>query len=157
MKNQLAFLIYVAILSGCTSTTVEDQYTGLPLTQNAMQSAKWKQLNRFPARYPMKAAMGSIEGCATIEYVITPQNEIRDINVITATNKLFASAASEVINKWKWSELPQNVTKVPVKTQTRFDFCFDQPDQSCVTVKPEYSCPSEDIVYSTGMRIKVNN
>ena len=41
--------------------------------------------------------MKSIEGCATIEYVITPQNEVKDINVVASTSKYFAKAAENVI------------------------------------------------------------
>jgi len=100
--------------------------------------------------------MKSIEGCATIEYVITPQNEVKDITVIASTNKHFSKAAEDVIKNWKWSELPKNIITHPVKTQTRFDFCFDKPNQPCSTITPKYSCPSKDIIYSTGKRIKVS-
>ena len=156
MKNQIAIIITTLIVSGCASTKIENEYTDLSITHNEIQSTKWEQLNRFPARYPKQAVMKSIEGCATIEYVITPQNEIKDINVIASTNKYFAKAAESVVKNWKWSKLPKNIITNPVKTQTRFDFCFDKPNQPCSTITPKYSCPSKDIVYSTGMRIKVS-
>jgi TonB family protein len=69
-----------------------------------MESSKWSQLNRFPARYPIKAARKFIEGCATIEYVLTPQNEIKDVRIIASTKKYFADAAKDVIKNWDWSE-----------------------------------------------------
>ena len=156
MKNQIAIIITTLIMSGCTSTKIENEYSDLSLTHNEVQSTKWEQLNRFPARYPKQAVMKSIEGCATIEYVITPQNEIKDVNIIASTNNHFAKAAKNVIKNWKWSELPKNIITLPVKTQTRFDFCFNKPNQLCSTITPKYSCPSKDIVYSTGMRIKVS-
>ena len=98
--------------------------------------------------------MESTEGCATLEYVITPQNEVKEVTVITSTNKHFSKAAKNVIRNWKWSDLPKNIITESVKTQTRFDFCFDKPNQPCSSITPKYSCPSEDIIYSAGMRVK---
>jgi len=156
MRSHIVILITALIVTGCASTSVKDEYAELSVTDNELKSVKWSQLTRFPARYPIKAAMKSIEGCATIEYVITPKNEIKDINVITSTNYLFAKAAKHVIKNWTWTELPENILTQPVKTQTRFDFCFDKPNQPCSLVTPKYSCPSEDVIYSTGMRVKVS-
>ncbi|WP_353519097.1 energy transducer TonB, partial [Thalassotalea sp. SU-HH00458] len=157
MKKNIGILIIALSLNGCASTKVETvkEYPNLSLTHNEIQSSKWNQLNRFPARYPIKAVKKSIEGCATIEYVITPQNEVKDIIVIATTSEHFSKAAKDVIKNWKWAELPKSIISKPVKTQTRFDFCFDKPDQPCSSVTPKYSCPSEDIIYSTGMRIRV--
>lgn len=153
IKNYLGFLIAVFILIGCVATKVENEYTNLSVTQNELQSPKWAELVRFPARYPESAVMNSKEGCATVEYVITPQNEVKDIKVITTTDKQFGIAATKVISNWKWSDLPKGIITHAVKTQTRFDFCFDTPNQSCATITPKYSCPSDDIIYSSGMRI----
>lgn len=154
MKTNISILITTLIIGGCASTEVTKQYPYLSVTHNEMRSSKWSQLNRFPARYPVEAAQKSIEGCATIEYVVTPQNEIKDVRVIVSTRKYFADAAEYVIKNWNWSELPKNILTQPVKTQTRFDFCLDKPNQPCELLTPEYSCPSEDIIYSTGSVIK---
>lgn len=156
MRSNIAILITALIVGGCASTSVDNEYSDLSVTDNELKSSKWSQLNRFPARYPIKAAMKSIEGCATIEYVITPQNEIKDVNVITSTNTLFAKAATNVIKNWQWAELPKSILTQPVKTQTRFDFCFDKPNQPCALITPKYSCPSKDVIYSTGMGVKVS-
>jgi TonB family protein len=156
MKSNISILITTLIMSGCASSKVENEYSDLSITHNEIQSSKWSQLERFPARYPKKAVMKSIEGCATIEYVITPQNEVKDINVVASTSKYFAKAAENAIKNWRWSELSKSILTQPVKTQTRFDFCFDKPNQSCSSITPKYSCPSEDIIYSIGMRIKVS-
>ena len=158
MKNNISILIITLIVSGCASTKVEPakEYSDLSITYNEIKSSKWDQLNRFSARYPIKAVKKSIEGCATIEYVITPQNEIKDMTVIASTSKHFSKAAEDVIKSWKWSELPKNIISQPIKTQTRFDFCFDKPDKPCSIITPKYSCPSEDIIFSTGMRIRVS-
>lgn len=155
MKSNIGILISTLIVSGCASTTMENEYSDLSVTDNELISSKWSQLNRFPARYPIKAARKSIEGCATIEYVVTPQNEIKDVRVIVSTKKYFAEAAEDVIKNWNWSELPKNILAQPVKTQTRFDFCLDKKsDQPCELITPKYYCPSEDIIYSAGSVIK---
>ena len=155
MKSNIGILIITLIVSGCASTTMENEYSDLSVTDDEIKSSKWSQLNRFPARYPIKAAQKSIEGCATIEYVVTPQNEIKDIRIIASTKKYFADAAEDVINNWNWSELPKNIINQPVKTQTRFDFCLDKKsNQPCELITPKYSCPSEDIIYSAGSVIK---
>ena len=154
MKSNIGILISTFILGGCASTKMENKYSDLSITDNEVKSSKWSQLNRFPARYPMEAAMKSVEGCATIEYVVTPQNEIKDVKIIVSTKKYFAEAAEDVIKNWNWSELPKNILTQPVKTQTRFDFCLDKANQPCELSTPKYSCPSEDIIYSTGSVIK---
>jgi TonB family protein len=156
LKKSIIIFITIFMVGGCVSTKMEKEYLDLSVTQNEVQSSKWSQLNRFPPRYPKQAAIKSIEGCATIEYVITPQNEVKNITVIASTNKLFSKAAVDVIKHWKWSELPKGTLTQPVKTQTRFDFCFDKPNQLCSSITLHYSCPSEDIIYSTGMRVRVS-
>ncbi|NRA77004.1 MAG: energy transducer TonB [Pseudoalteromonas sp.] len=155
MKNYL-LLAGSLFVFGCASTEekpVKLEYADLAVSYNEMESTKWQQLERFPARYPKKAVIQAKEGCATIEYVITPQNEIRDIQVVASTNPVFAAAAKDVITNWHWNVLAKNITDKAVKTQTRFDFCFDTPEQSCKKLKPNYSCPSSDIIYSTGTRV----
>jgi hypothetical protein len=157
MKNNVSILITTLIVGGCASTKMNNEYAALSVTDNELNTSKWSQLNRTPARYPIHAVIKSIEGCATIEYVITSQNEIKDVNVIASTNKYFAKAAVNVIENWNWLELPQRTISQAVKTQTRFDFCFDKPNQPCSSITPKYSCPSKDIIYSTGMRMKASN
>ena len=155
MKSNIGILISILIFSGCASTTMENVYSDLSVTDNESESSKWSQLNRLPARYPREAARKSIEGFATIEYVVTQQNEIKDVRIIASTKKYFAEAAEDVIKNWNWSELPKNIINQPVKTQTRFDFCLDKkPNQPCELITPKYSCPSEDIIYSAGSVIK---
>jgi len=153
MKNYLGALIITLVASGCASTEIENgnEYANLPVSKNELQSAKWSTLNRFPARYPENAVMNSVEGCATVEYVLTPQNEVKDIKVVATTEKQFGTAAAKVVKNWKWSALPAGIIQQAVKVQTRFDFCFDKPNQSCTTISPSYWCPGDDIIYSTGM------
>lgn len=155
IKQSIFTLVGVLVVSACASTTpTTNEYPNLPVTDNALAQSKWAELKRFPARYPRQAVINSQEGCATVEYVITPDNEIKDVAVVESTNKHFSAAAKDVITNWKWNELPKNTISEPVKTQTRFDFCFDRDNQACSTVEPEYSCPGDDIIYSRGMMVR---
>jgi len=154
-KLNIGVLALALTIGGCASKIEKPEYSGLSVTHNEMNSNKWSQLKRFQARYPIQTVKKSIEGCATIEYVVTPENEIKDITVISSTNRYFSKAAKDVIQNWNWSELPHGIVSKPVKTQTRFDFCFDKPNKSCAEIKPAYSCPGEDIIFSTGSIIKV--
>ncbi|MBQ4833671.1 energy transducer TonB [Pseudoalteromonas sp. MMG010] len=155
MFKKICVVAAVLVINGCKTTDVNNDYTHLPVTQGELNNAKWNDLNRFPAKYPVKAVMASVEGCATVEYVITPDNEIKNMNVIASTSNYFNKAAKQVINQWAWSSLAKNKLNTAVKTQTRFDFCFDKPNQPCASLTPSYSCPGEDIIFSSGMRINV--
>ncbi|RVU34463.1 energy transducer TonB [Rheinheimera riviphila] len=154
LKKQLILVIATLVVSGCASTKAPDEYTNLTVTQNELQSAKWQQLQRFVARYPISAASSSIDGCATVEYVITPQNEIKDLRIVTASHRDFADVVKKVVLRWKWSALPKNIIAQPVKTQTRFEFCLDKPNQPCALNIPVHACPGEDVLYSIGSVVK---
>lgn len=152
MKKYLPALAVALFATGCTSTGESSEYGHLPVTESELQAEKWSGLNRFPPRYPESAAMRGTEGCATVAYVITPQNEVKDIQVVTATQRDFGQSAAMVVERWSWSDMPAGIVTEPVKTQTRFDFCMDSSNQNCTTVTPDYSCPGDDIIYSRGMR-----
>ena len=153
-RSTIVFLFSILVISGCATTSTNIEYPNLPVVDNELSKSKWAQLERFPARYPQQAVINSLEGCATVEYVITPDNNIKDIVVVKSTNKHFSTAAKDVVTNWRWNKLPKNITSEPVKTQTRFDFCFDKANQYCSTIEPEYSCPGEDTIYSRGMMLK---
>jgi len=154
IKQFIFTLVGVLAISGCASTKNTVEYPNLAVTDNELAQPKWADLKRFPARYPEQAVVNSLEGCATVEYVITPDNEIKDVAVVESTNRHFSVAAKDVITNWKWKDLPNNIISEPVKTQTRFDFCFDKAGQACSTMEPEYSCPGQDIIYSRGMKVR---
>ncbi len=142
-------------LVGCNTTPIE-QYEGLQLTEAELLSEKWKNLERFPPLYPIEDARAGKEGCASVEYVITPDNEITDIKVVSSTSKHFAKQAQLNVKKWKWSELPKGIVKEPVKTNTQFQFCLETGDGHC-SEKNSFEnsqCTGEDAIYSIGYRIK---
>jgi PBP1b-binding outer membrane lipoprotein LpoB len=47
MKSNIGILISTLIFSGCASTTMEDEYSDLSVTDNEIESSKWSQLNRL--------------------------------------------------------------------------------------------------------------
>ena len=155
MKNKNCLNLFgLLFVTACTTVPDNYQFTDLQVSHNAINSNKFDQLIRFPARYPVKAARNSIEGCATIEYVVTPNYEIKDIKVVSSTKSYFAESAKKVIRKWNWSDLPTNELEEPIKTQTKFEFCLDKPNSPCSTRAVSKVCPGEDIIYTTGSLIK---
>lgn len=161
MRNHVALFCVVAAITGCVKSpsnnlkaTSDYEYASLAVTSNELQSDKWAALKRTPAKYPAKAAMSLTEGCATIEYVVTPENDIKDIKVVFATDQRFAVEASKVIKKWNWDDLPKSIIAQPVKTQTRFDFCINKSTDQCKAASTQYACPSNDIIYSEGFIVK---
>ena len=161
MKNYVALLCVAALVTGCVNTkgnsakaNGEYEYASLAVTPNEMQSSTWAELNRTAAKYPVKAARSITEGCTTIEYVVTPDNDVKDIKVVFATDQHFAVEASKVIKKWNWDDLPKGIIAQPVKTQTRFDFCINKSTEQCKAASRQYACPSNDIIYSEGFIVK---
>lgn len=155
MNRYITGIIVGGILAGCGSTPTE-QYPYLPLTQAELLSKKWENLERLPPLYPIEDAIRGREGCASIEYVITPDYEIRDIKVVASSGKHFAKQARLNVKQWKWSELPKGIALEPIKTSTQFQFCLETGDGHCSELRTfeESQCSGADVVYSIGYRIK---
>lgn len=141
-----------AVEAGQADAATQD-YSRLPVQQAVLHSPTWQALQRFPALYPLSAAMKHVEGCATVEYVVTPQNEVADLKLIAATDKRFAVEAVKVVKQWPWSNLTKGSISAAVKTQTRFEFCFDEPQQSCESKAKKSVCPGEDVIFSAAGRL----
>lgn len=154
LKKLLCLLITTFVVSSCTTPKKPFEYTALAVKQNEMNTEKWRHLQRYFANYPVNGVSDLVNGCATIEYVITPDNEIKDLRVVTATRKNFAEAAKYAVTKWEWADLPKNIISQPVKTQTRFEFCIGKPNKPCAEEIPVHACPGEDTLYSTGFVIQ---
>lgn len=149
----LALLPSILLLNGCASNSIPD-YSSLSVSQGILNSEQYSALNKIPARYPKKAVKKRVEGCATLEYVITAENQIENVQVVTSTKYYFADAAVKALKNWNWAELPIKGSQQSVKTQTRFEFCLDEPNDLCKDRTLSNACPAEDIVYSTGSIIK---
>lgn len=129
-------------------------YADLTLTEGALQQSNWQALKRFAPRYPEKDAIKGKEGCAVVEYVITPQYELKDIKVITATGDRFAKQARQVVTKWKWSDLPSGILQQAIKTRTQFQFCLEDGSGRCQSgaAGENVQCKGEDTIWSVGVR-----
>lgn len=156
-KNHINYLVFSLALFavGCKSTPTEPQPT-LALTDALLLEQQWQQLERFPPMYPMEAAVAGKEGCATIEYVITPNYKITDISVVAASSPSFAQEAKINVNRWKWSALPQNILSAPVKTQTQFQYCLETGDGHCKSahLAANNQCYGKDVIYAIGQKMK---
>ena len=146
------------ILLGCkaTDSATQQSFEHLSVVQGEILDQKWSNLKRFPPLYPIEEARASNEGCATVEYVVTPNYEIEDIKVVQSTSKYFAKEAKKNVAKWKWGNLPKGIIKDPIKTQTRFEFCLEQGDGHCseLNLSEITQCSGSDVIASVGYRIK---
>ena len=155
MNKCILGLITTLTLIGCQSTPVKE-YDKVQLIDAELLSEKWQGLERFPPPYPIENARAGKEGCASVEYVITPSNEIENIKVISSTNKHFAKQAKLNVKDWKWSQLASNILQKPIKTTTQFQFCLETGDGHC-SDKSSFrnsQCTGEDVIYSIAYKIK---
>ena len=161
MKYGLLTVIAAGFIAGCgasdpTTTDANNEYPQLPLTANVLAMPEWQALERFPARYPKKEALAANSGCATIEYVIKPDNTVTGIRVVESSSRHFAKEAEQVVAKWKWSAMPAGILDKPVKTQTRFEFCLEDGSGQCQleTLASKTECSGSDMIASVGMRVR---
>ena len=155
MNRYIPVIIGILALVGCNTAPTE-QYNNLPLTEAELLSKKWESLERFPPLYPIEDARAGKEGCASVEYIITPNYEIKDIKVVAASSKYFAKQAKLNVAKWKWSKLPQGILQGPIKTNTQFQFCLETGDGHCSEKSyfENSQCSGEDAIYSIAYRVK---
>ena len=155
MFRRFFFVIGLLVLTGC-KTTPSESYEGLLLKDGELLTSKWRSLTRFPPLYPITDAKAGTEGCTTVEYVITPDYEVKDVKVITSDSWNFSKQAKINIRKWRWSELPSGIIEQPVRTRTQFQFCLENGDGHCSEKKLSEStqCPGTDVIYAIGRIIK---
>lgn len=155
MNQYVLGLVSIIALASCKATTTE-QYPDLPLIEGELLSSKWEALERFPPLFPIENALAGKEGCASVEYVITKNNEIKDIKVVNSTNKYFAKQAKLTIQTWNWSELPKGIIDSPIKTNTQFEYCLESGDGHCKN-KDSFvntECKGKDTLYSIAYKVK---
>ncbi|CAM5220116.1 energy transducer TonB [Alishewanella longhuensis] len=56
-------------------------------------------LPRVEPAYPIEAARDGKEGCATLEYVITPDYQITDVRIVETTARYFRPGGAEILTK----------------------------------------------------------
>jgi len=109
----------------------------------------WSSVDRNTANYPLVAKNQRLAGCATVEYTLTPANEITNINVVSASNNYFAQAARSAINRWDLNAVKGQMSETNITTQTRFEFCPSDSDSAEACQKRTASqsyCKGEDVV-----------
>lgn len=173
MQAALRFysLLCVAGLSACSSTTSTPstasaattadsyQFAELPVNDAELLKPQWQLLKRFEPRYPVEEAIKGRNGCATVEYVITPDYQIKDLRVITATSQHFAKESMAQVRRWRWQELPAGILQAPVKTSSRFEYCVSGkigPEDECnrALMKQNAQCTGSDVQTTVGYRIR---
>ncbi|MCL1036760.1 energy transducer TonB [Shewanella submarina] len=147
-------------LTACQSTGSSDnpEYAGLTMTDGEMSKAKWRQLERYEPIYPKSDAKNRRVGCATLEYVITPDYQVQNIEVIDASRSSFANAARKSIRKWSWQQVPTGNLQQPIKTRTRFEFCINDGSGNCANEKllNNSQCSGTDVISVVGTLIRAS-
>ncbi|NVK56178.1 MAG: energy transducer TonB [Alteromonadaceae bacterium] len=154
MRYLIATGLLVA-LAGCQSVNQTDSVSSAQPGAIENYSTINQSINRFPPRYPPKAAMNTLEGCATLEYTLTLEHKVIDIQVLDSDSSLFAKEAVKVISKWDWSALSDTVLSVPVRLQTRFEYCLENSSGRCTaeSLASRTNCRGADVVISAGRRV----
>ncbi|MDP4536560.1 energy transducer TonB [Alkalimonas collagenimarina] len=156
MKKYFTALVASLLLIGCSSTQPPEQFPDLPLTEAELLTPKWQGLQRYEARYPIEDARAGNDGCATIEYVITPDYQITAIQTIDSTGRHFARQAREAIQRMDLTQIAPATLTEPVKTRTRFEFCIENNEGDCdeSRLQQERQCRGTDALFSVGFMVK---
>jgi TonB family protein len=157
MKN-ISIILFVIAVAGCSSTSSQynSAYDSLPVTDNLLASQQWSGLKRFAPMYPVDQAKKGQSGCATVEYVITPDYQITNIKIVDTDGKTFGKEAEKVIQRWHWEDLNKGMLTQAIKTQTRFEFCLpDDKDCSTSSLVPSTECRGGDVITVVGSIIRV--
>jgi TonB family protein len=138
-------------LTGCSHQTQSVHLTSLPLSGITDVNAQWSPISRNASRYPKEAILAEKMGCTSLEYVINKAGLAEQIRVLASSDEAFSEAAIETLQQWQWQATAANPRHLPVKSQTRFEFCIEHNDQPCDTRELAQICQGEDMVRSTGL------
>lgn len=155
MNRLVLGMVAIVVLLGCKSVPTEEEQR-LVLIKTEFLLKKWENLEYLPPDYPIEDAMAGKEGCASVEYIILPSYEIKNIKVVSSSSKSFAKQAKLNVEKWKWSKIPDGILEVPIKTSTEFQFCLESGDGHCShkgSIKNS-QCAADEVIYVTGYKIK---
>lgn len=156
--------VLLACVVACSSTSDSGQsssktandpkYNALQAKDNLMDTNQISGIKIFEARYPFEAAKKSLEGCATIEYVITEDLNISNIKVVSASNADFAASAVTNIKRAKFENFQLVNHSLPIKLHTKFDFCLQEEDVTCQEKAQTKVCKGQDTLYSIGSIVR---
>ncbi len=157
--KQLSLLLCAAItLSACQTTPSPDsRFASLPVSSQPHATGPFSALPRVEPLYPIEEAKAGGEGCATIEYVVTPDYQLHDIVSSDFSSRFFAREAKAAILKWQWQQLPAGLLTEPVKLQTRFEFCLENGEGRCAAeqLNARTQCRGDDLLPVVGHRVLV--
>lgn len=157
--SSLAIVSSLTLLAACQSSSKHVEaplkYADLPVTDGILTKAEWQGFQRAEARYPIEGAREGKDGCATLEYVITPDYKITDVRIIAATAGPFAREALSAMQKWSIDTRQVGPISEPIKTQTRFEFCLENKAGRCALEQlyQRSSCSGTDVLPSIGHRV----
>ncbi|GHG71294.1 biopolymer transporter TonB [Alishewanella longhuensis] len=157
MKGKLTLFSALLTLTACqsASTAIPSKYTELAVTEGLLATAQYQSLDRIETRYPIEGARDGKDGCATLEYVITPDYQISEVQIVDASARYFAREAVQALQKWQWQSVPAGLITTPVKTQTRFEFCLENKEGRCALeqIAKRTSCRGVDALPVVGYRV----
>lgn len=155
MKGKLIILTALITLTACQTTPTAVQYPELSVTDGLMTTVQWQALPRVEPAYPIEAARDGKEGCATLEYVITPDYQITDVRIVETTARYFAREAQKSLPRWQWQSMPAGLISTAVKTQTRFEFCLENKEGRCAPeqLAERNACSGTDVLPVVGYRV----
>jgi len=82
-----------------------------------------RPLVRIQPFYPVQARMRQIEGAVMLEFVVDASGKARDIKVVSSTpGQVFAEAASQAVNRWRFSPGTRNGRPVAVRVRQKITF-----------------------------------
>lgn len=160
--KQLSLLLCAAITLSACQTTVKSspdgRFANLPVTNQLHATGPFRDLARLEPMYPVEEARGGGEGCATIEYVVTPDYQLYDVVSRDASSRFFAREARAAVSRWQWQQLPAGLLTEPVKLQTRFEFCLETVEGRCdpEQLNARTQCSGDDVLPVVGYRVRVN-
>jgi hypothetical protein len=154
-------LAVILNLVACSSTTknnepltvADTKYPQLKAMNDLMGTGQISGLNIYPAMYPIDAAKKSLEGCATIEYVITEELKVTDVRLVASSNNSFGKSSLRNVTRATIENFQLDNYPLPIKLQTRFDFCLQEQGVSCKEKAKTKVCPGQDTISSIGSMI----
>ena len=151
-------IIIVTLMLSAWQSKAPSTYADLPLTEGLLNQPSWHVVKPIEPLYPVEEAIAGIEGCATLAYVVTPTNQLTDVQALHATSQRFAREARKAIAKWQWQHLPAGLLSAPVKSAVRFEFCLEDNSGHCndAFFAAPSKCPGEDVLPVIGYRIRAH-
>lgn len=146
----------LSIMQACTSSPTPQPASQGRMIDGLFSQPQWQQLQRVQPRYPMREAMKGNSGCATVQYQVSPNYQLTDIEVVQASSKHFAKAAKTAVKKWDFSQVPSGLITEPVFSQTRIEFCAGKQPGDCdkQRLSANDQCSGNDLLFSIGYLIK---